>query len=72
MSPFRRNAIRRIARRAGLDEASAEALADMRPGRTYELRQWHDPECRKPQGGGCTCRNGPEVELRPMVDPLEN
>lgn len=73
MSPFRKNARRREARRMGMGEALVEAWSRMRPGCAYELRNWHDPECRKPAGEACTCKGGgPDVEFVELIDPEAN
>jgi hypothetical protein len=79
MSPFKRNASARAARQAGEHVESAPRMspgslrpADMRPGRAYEARHLHDPRCRRPKGGLCTCRKGPDLEIRPLVDPRSN
>jgi len=62
MGPFKRRKRERAARKS----------SGVRPGRAYEARHWHEAECRWPRGGPCTCPDGPDVELVPLVDPVTN
>ncbi len=41
----------------------------LRPG-LYFLTRWHDPDCRRPQGGACTCAaGGPDVTVERFRRP---
>jgi hypothetical protein len=67
MGPYRRRARERAAR-----VTTSPATPALKPGRSYEARHMHESYCRRPQGEACTCPNGPDVELLPMLDPAEN
>jgi hypothetical protein len=41
----------------------AQNRARLKPGTVGVVQIWHDPGCRYPAGGPCTCRHGPEVKL---------
>jgi hypothetical protein len=51
---------------------TSPAVSMLKPGRIYESRHLHEACCRHPQDEACTCPNGPEVELLPMLDVGEN
>lgn len=42
-----------------------------KPGTVTNVQVWHDHDCRYPQGGPCTCRNGPEIRVE-GEDPETN
>jgi hypothetical protein len=48
------------------------AAPTLKPGKSYEVRHWHESYCRRPQGEACTCPDGPDVELVPFFDPESN
>lgn len=31
----------------------------------FLLKHWHEADCPKPDGGECTCPNGPDIALVP-------
>ncbi len=45
---------------------AAHAAELARPGSAAMLIIAHDPDCRYPQGGECTCADGPEIRLAPI------
>jgi hypothetical protein len=53
-----------------LVEAIAKHRRRFKPGTLTEAVVWHDHDCRRPQGGDCTCK--PEIEIRPLEDPERN
>lgn len=40
------------------------------PGTVTVAEVWHAQDCRRPQGGPCTCE--PEIRMRPLDDPRRN
>lgn len=66
MGPFKRRA------RDRANRATPTQLVGLKPGCAYEVRHWHESYCRRPQGEACTCPNGPDLEIVPMLDPESN
>ena len=58
-------------RGTGYEAAVIEASGQLTPGTVTVAEVWHDDDCRRPQGGPCSCGN-PEVRIRPLDDPLQN
>lgn len=68
-----RSIFRARRRRGGPTLGRLAALgAKLTPGTVTVLELWHDPDCRRPQGGPCTCADGPDSRLRPLDDPARN
>lgn len=49
-----------------------KAAGGLTPGTLSVAELWHEPECRRPAGGPCTCPDGPEVRIAPALDPKRN
>jgi hypothetical protein len=52
-----------------LAEAVVIAVANVPEGRLGHASVWHDATCQRPQGGPCTCTNGPDVRFEGLEPP---
>jgi hypothetical protein len=49
------------------------AVFPLEPGTVTILEHLHDHDCKRPQGGVCTCRQGgPEIRVVRPFDPERN
>ncbi len=56
--------------REAVRAAQQKPLVKFRRGCLYHAKVWHDPSCRRPYGGRCSCK--PDVTVEPLVDPASN
>ena len=49
-------------------EAHRLGAIPTRPGVVSDVFVWHEPECRRPQGGPCTCRPD-QLDIEARVYP---